>query len=120
MFTITNNELGKITISAEVAETIAGIAAMDSYGLVGMVAQDWQSNISALLGMENVRKGVKVTQEEDGLVVDVYVIIAYGMPIAEVAMRVMQNVKYALENNAKIPVHRVNVCVKGVRVQEGN
>lgn len=118
MFTIVNNELGKITISTEVAETLAGIAALESYGLVGMVAQDFQSNISSLLGIENVRKGVKVAEEEEGLVVDVYVIIAYGMPIAEVSMRVMQNVKYALENNAQIPVKRVNVVVKGVRVME--
>ncbi len=120
MLTIINNDLGQITISAEVAETLAGMAALDSYGLVGMVPQDWQTNISSLLGIENVRKGVKVTQGEDGLVVDVYVIIAYGMPIAEVSMRVMQNVKYALENNAQIPVGQVNVFVKGVRVQEDN
>lgn len=118
MYTIINNDLGRISISLEVAATLAGIAALDSYGLVGMVAQDFQSNLSSLLGRENVRKGVKVNVEEDGLAIDVYVIIAYGMPIAEVSMRVMQNVKYALEHHAQIPVTRVNVVVKGVRVME--
>ena len=116
MFIVKQNNLGTITMEKEVVETIAGIATVDCYGLVGMVAQDIQSNISSVLGIESIRKGVAVTSTDDGLVVDVFVIVGYGIKIHEVAHNVMQTVSYVLENNAGITVNKVNVNVKGVKV----
>ena len=46
MYTIKTTELGEITVEKAVVETIAGLAAIDCYGLVGMVAQDITSGIS--------------------------------------------------------------------------
>jgi uncharacterized alkaline shock family protein YloU len=81
-----------------------------------MVAQDIQSGISSILGIESIRKGVSVRSSEDGLIVDVYVIVGYGVKIKEVAYNVMQKVSYFLKNNAGLDVATVNVNVKGVRV----
>jgi len=116
MYTIKTTQLGEITVEKGVVETIAGLAALDCYGLVGMVAHNIQSGISNILGMESIRKGVEVTTSSDGLIVDVYVIVGYGIKISEVAANVMQKVTYVLEKNAGIPVARVNVNVKGVKV----
>jgi len=116
MFVIKSNELGDITVEKEVVETIAGLAALDSYGLVGMVAHNIQSGISTILGMDSIRKGVEVKETMNGLIVDVHVIVAYGIKISEVASNVIQNVSYVLEKNAGIPVAGVNVNVKGVKV----
>lgn len=116
MYTIKTNELGNITVSPDVVETIAGLAALDCYGLVGMVPHNIQSGITNILGIESVRKGVEVSSTEDGLVIDVHVIIGYGIKISEVASNVMQKVRYVLEHNAALPVAQVNVNVKGVRV----
>lgn len=116
MYNIKTNELGNITVEKEVVETLAGLAAMDCYGLVGMVAQDIQSGLSSILGIESIRKGVSVRNSEDGLIVDIYVIVGYGVKIKEVAHNVMHKVTYFLNNNAGLNVARVNVNVKGVRV----
>lgn len=116
MFKLKDSDLGNIMVSREVIETIAGLAAVDCYGLVGMVAQDLQSGITSMLGRETIRKGVQVRDTEDGLVVDLYVIVGYGVKIKEVAHNVMQKVGYVLENVAGIPVAMVNVNVKGVKV----
>ncbi len=116
MFTIKSNELGDITVEREVVETIAGLAALDCYGLVGMVAHNIQSGISNILGLESIRKGVEVKNSSDGLIVDVHVIVGYGIKISEVASNVMQKVSYVLEKSAGIPVAGVNVNIKGVKV----
>jgi uncharacterized alkaline shock family protein YloU len=116
MYKIRSNDLGDITITRELVETLAGLAALDCYGLVGMVPQNIQSGISNILGIESIRKGVEVSSTEEGLVIDVFVIVAYGIKISEVAANVMQKVTYVLENNAEIPVASVNVNVKGVKV----
>lgn len=116
MLKLQDNDLGSIMVNTEVIATIAGMAAVDCYGLVGMVAQDWQSGITSMLGRESIRKGVQVRDTEDGLVIDLYVIVGYGIKIKEVAHNVMQKVSYVLENIAGIPVAMVNVNVKGVKV----
>ena len=116
MYTIKTNEIGAVKVAVEVVQTIAGLAAMDCYGLVGMVAQDLQSGLTSILGRESVRKGVTVKTSEDGLEVDLHVIVGYGIKIKEVGNNVMQKVRYELERNAGIPVAAVNVNVRGVKV----
>jgi len=116
MYTIKTNELGEITVEKGVVETIAGLAALDCYGLVGMVPHNIQSGISNILGLESIRKGVEVTRSSDGLIIDVHVIVGYGIKISEVAANVMQKVTYVLEKSAGIPVAGVNVNIKGVKV----
>ena len=59
---------------------------------------------------------IEVSSTKEGLVIDVYVIVGYGIKISEVAFNVMQKVTYVLENNAELPVASVNVNVKGVKV----
>lgn len=116
MFNIKTNDLGEINVSEEVVETIAGLAAIDCYGLVGMVANTIQSEISSILGIESIRKGVEVTSSINGLTVDVHVIVGYGIKVSQVAYNIMQKVKYVLENSAGLPVDAVNVNVRGVKV----
>jgi len=116
MYKIRSNELGDITVTRELVETLAGLAALDCYGLVGMVPQNLQSGITNILGIESIRKGVQVSSSERGLIIDVYVIVGYGLKITEVAYNVMQKVTWVLENNAELPVASVNVNVKGVKV----
>ena len=96
MHKIKNTENGVIQVSKEVIQTIAGLAAVDCYGLVGMVSQDLQTGISGILGRENVRKGVDVHYTEQGFVIDLYVMMGYGVKMKEVASSVIQKVTYVL------------------------
>lgn len=116
MFILEKNEIGPITISNEAIETIAGLATVDSYGLVGMVSRKMSDGISSILGLETIRKGVEVKDTEDGLVLDVYIVVAYGTKISEVASNVIQKIRYNLGKTTGIKVAHVNVNVQGVKV----
>ncbi len=116
MFKILENELGEVTATPEVIETIAGLSAMDCYGLVGMVPHGLQDGIGNILKWDSVRRGVEVTATDDGLGVEMYCIVGYGVKISEVGANVIQNVSYALEKNTGIPVHHVNINIQGIRV----
>ena len=116
MFELATNELGKITIPKETVETIAGLATVDCYGLAGMVSRKVSNGIGSLLGLDSIRKGVEVKETEEGLVVDVYIMVTYGTKISEVAHNVMQKIRYVMEEVTGIKVARVNVNVQGVKV----
>jgi uncharacterized alkaline shock family protein YloU len=116
MYKIAQNDLGDIVVEREVVETIAGLSALDCYGLVGMVPKNIQEGIINVLGRDSVRRGVHVTALPDGLVVDLFCIVGYGVKISEVALNVIQQVTYALREDAGLPVTSVNVNVRGIKI----
>lgn len=110
------NEYGKVIISEEVIETIAGLAAMECYGLVGMSSHNVQDGLADLLGWENISKGIEVDIEEEKVELELNIIVEYGTNIQEVANNVMNRVKYVIEDKIGIHVEKININVQGVRV----
>ncbi|MDQ0190847.1 Asp23/Gls24 family envelope stress response protein [Alicyclobacillus cycloheptanicus] len=109
--------LGTITIAEDVVATLAGLAAMDCYGLVGMASRrQVKDSLSELLGRDNPGKGVEVRIDNDFVEVDLYIIVSYGTNIYEVAQNVREKVRYVLNQSIGIQVDRVNILVQGVRV----
>ncbi len=108
---------GQIDISNEVIATIAGGAAVDCYGIVGMASKkQLKDGIAEILRKENFTKGVLVRQEEDTVHIDMYIIVSYGTKISEVAHNVQSKVKYTLDQTVGLAVDSVNIFVQGVRV----
>ena len=114
----TVNENGKITISKEVLATIAGMAATDCFGVVGMSAKNIKDGIGTLLGRDSLSKGVEVIEKNEHISINVYIIVGYGTKISEVSKSVQAKVKYNLETMLGITANSVNVCVQGVRTLE--
>lgn len=110
------NALGEIVIADEVIATLAGISAMECYGIVGMASKRATDGLVELLGRENLSRGVKVYTHDDQITIDLYVIVEYGISIAAVARNIIETVKYNVENFTGMNVNRVNVMVEGVRV----
>lgn len=113
-----DNEYGTINISKEVISNLAGSSAMECYGLVGMASRSTTSGIVNLLKRENLSKGVKVEETENGLVVDLFVVIQFGTKISVVANNIIERVKYSVETITGLKVEKVNVNIEGVKVQE--
>ncbi|CAA7602746.1 Asp23 family, cell envelope-related function [Acididesulfobacillus acetoxydans] len=111
-----SNRLGKIDISEEVIAIIAGAAAVECYGLVGMSSRKITDGFAEILGRENLDRGVVVSIQDDRVFIDLYIIVGYGVRISEVAANVMERVRYTTENLTGLNVSEVNVNVQGVRV----
>ena len=112
------NSLGKIDISEEVISTIAGATAVECYGLVGMASRKITDGFADLLGRENLARGVVVSIKDNEVVIDLYIVVGYGVKISEVAASVMERVRYTTEKLTGLKVSQVNVNVQGVRILE--
>jgi uncharacterized alkaline shock family protein YloU len=114
------NEFGKMHISDQVMATIAGSAALDCYGLVGMASRkQLKDGIAELLGRDNLSRGVEVRRDQDGLLhIDLYIVVSYGTKISEVAHNIQVKVKYVLNEIIGLQVDRVHVFIQGVRVSQ--
>ncbi len=109
-------QLGKIVIAEELLAMLAGYAAIECYGLVGMSSRKIKDGISELLGRDNLSKGVEIKLDGDQLIVDLYIVVSYGTRIPQVAKNVMEKVQYTLEHITGLKVSQVNVNIQGVQV----
>ena len=100
-------ELGCIHISQDVLASIAAGAAAEVEGISGLMN----------LAKKSGARGVRLTLDDDGAAVDLYVMIRYGYAIPEVAEKIQTAVSSAIESMTGFPVKAVNVHVGGVTFQ---
>lgn len=98
-------ELGCIHISEDVLASIAAGAVAEVEG------------ISGLMNVKSNARGVRLTADEDGAAIDLYVMIRYGYAIPEVADKLQSAVSGAIESMTGFDVKAVNVHVGGVCFQ---
>ena len=110
------NNNGIITISNDVIATVAGDAATRCYGVVGMAVRNKADGLASLLKRDAMSKGIKVVAEDDGLVIDVHVIVGYCINIKTTSESIIESVKYNVESVTGFTVKHVNVNVESVRV----
>jgi uncharacterized alkaline shock family protein YloU len=108
---------GRIEVSPAAVATIANQLVLNSYGVVGMSAKNLADGLAQVLRPES-RRGVEVHIDEDRIVIDLYVVIEYGVRIATVAKNIMESVKFGVEKTMGVPITAVNVHVQGLRVSE--
>ena len=108
-----NTGLGKVEIAPEVIEVIAGIAASEVEG-VAQMRGNFASGVVERLGKKNHGKGVKVELSEEGIIVDVYCLMKFGISIPNVAREIQDNIRQALLNMTALDVKEVNIHVVGI------
>ena len=112
------NEYGLISIDNNVIARLAGISAMESYGIVGMASKDATDGLFELLKWDHLTKGIKVYSKNDTLTIDLHVILEYGVKISVVAKNIIDRVKFNVENLTGMTIDKINVYVEGIRVEK--
>ena len=111
-------DLGVVRISDEVVGVIAGLATTEINGIVGMSAGPVGGITQILTGKKNLSKGVKVTVGENSATIDLHIVVEYGVKIPEVALKVQENVKKAVESMTGLIVSAINIHVQNVLLQK--
>ncbi|MDO4539239.1 MAG: Asp23/Gls24 family envelope stress response protein [Coriobacteriales bacterium] len=106
---------GSLRVSNDVIADLAGYAALECYGVVGMAYTDEEQGVARLLPIHRLRKGIEVSMEPTGIVVDLHVILEQGVNMASVAQNLVSTVKFILNQIAEISDAEVRVHVEGMR-----
>ena len=86
--------LGDVSFSAEYFSTLVGEATKQCYGVAAMAPRDLTDRVrSAVRGVDDSAKGVRVTQEEGRLVIELHIVKdeveqATGLKVARVVVSV--------------------------------
>lgn len=103
-----------LTISEDVIGIIAGLAAAEVEGVSGMTLGIVDGINQFLGGNKKYSKGVKIEMEGNEVVINLFVIVRYGVKIPDVAFSIQNSVKGSVEGMTGLTVKAVNINVQGV------
>ena len=106
-------ELGSINISEDVIAGMVRNAVMEVEGVAGL-ANTAGAEISELLGIRTLSKGVKVQFADGKVVVDTIITVSYGSSVVKVARAVQEKVLAAVQATTGLEKVEVNVHVTGI------
>jgi uncharacterized alkaline shock family protein YloU len=109
---------GHLNISDRAIGDIVGWTVLECYGVVGMASPSLRQGVASLLSRDRLHQGIKVEQMADQLRIKLYIIVEYGLNVAEVAGNVRSQVAYNVERMTGRPVSGLHIYVQGVRLGE--
>ncbi len=71
-------------------------------------------NIQNMLSREKSSPGIKITEEDDHIIVNLEIIVYFGVNIPQLCYDIQTRVKNDLESNAELNVKAVNIRVEGL------
>ena len=110
-------ELGAIRIHNSVIATIARLAALKVPGVVEM-SGTFAEGLASMVGKASFDRGIKVDMEDQKVNLDLHIVIAFGVRIPQVAWRIQNDVRKAIEDMTGKKIGLINVIVQGVRMPE--
>jgi uncharacterized alkaline shock family protein YloU len=105
---------GRSIITSRAIVDIVRIAVQSSYGVTGFSDPSFGHRLMRWVGM--VRPGIRLTTV-GGLHLDVFITVAFGVPVAEVARQVDSAVRYSLLHYIGAEVAGLAIHVDGLRYQ---
>jgi uncharacterized alkaline shock family protein YloU len=112
------SDLGQITIAPEAIAQVVGRVAAECYGVVGMSLRapgPARERVTRLLPKGKPGRGIVVRNEDGAVALELYVVVAYGLNLAEVAGTVRSRVAYEVERVTGLRVASVDVHIQDVK-----
>ena len=107
---------GNLHIADDVLANIAGNAALECYGVVGMTSPDPVNGLASILPAYKLQRGVIIENTDAGVHVDLYVVIEYGTNISTVSQNLKDSVSFALKHFACVNLSDVVVHVQDIKI----
>lgn len=111
-----NTKIGEVLIDNDVLAKYAGSSAVECFGVVGMASVNMKDGFAKLLKRDGLSHGVNITINNNKIIIDLHIIVSYGVSISAVAENLISNVKYKVEEFTGMEVEKINIYVEGVRV----
>jgi uncharacterized alkaline shock family protein YloU len=104
---------GRSLVSRRAIVDVVRSATLGSYGVIGFAGGGPVGRIAERLGLGP--RGIRLALT-GGLAIDLDLVVAHGLPIAEVARQVDSAVRYAIRRALGREVDRLTIHVDGLRV----
>ncbi len=107
--------LGNVSFTDGYFSTLVGEATKQCYGVAAMAPRNMTDTVKSMVyGSDYPEKGVRVTQQNGRLVIELHIAVSYGLNISTAARSISHRVKDEVEQATGLKVARVVVSVDDV------
>ncbi len=107
--------LGDIIFTGDYFSALVSEAAQSCYGVAGMASRGVTDTVKGLvLGNQFPEKGVLVTEENGKLVIELHIVVSFGVNIATASKSITHRVRDEVELATGLKVARVTVAVDDI------
>ena len=107
--------LGNVSFTDGYFSTLVGEATKQCYGVAAMAPRDMTDAVKSMVyGSDYPEKGVRVTQQNGRLVIELHIAVSYGLNISPAARSISHRVKDEVELATGLKVARIDVYVDDV------
>ena len=112
---IHEENIGEVKIADDIIAVCAVNAILRTEGVAGLSGNITEMISEKIMRKESISKGIKVNQSDEGVQIDVFVDVEYGVKIPVVAWDIQKNVKAEIESMTDRTVTAVNIHVMRVK-----
>lgn len=105
---------GRSIVTRRAIADIVRTAVQGSYGVTGFSDPSFSRRLLRWVGLD--RPGIRLTTE-GGVRLDLFITVAFGVPVAEVARQVDSAVRYSLHHYVGADIEALTIHVDGLRYQ---
>ena len=106
---------GETQLTNEFFTQLIGESIKRCYGGLGMAhSTPTDTLIGRFIKEEKVDKGVVVREEDGMLVIDLHIVIMYGLNINTIINSIKERVTYVVENTTNLKVRRINISIDDI------
>jgi uncharacterized alkaline shock family protein YloU len=114
------NHLGLIEVTQGYFNEVIGNAVSNCFGVAGMANTNARQGIRSAVRRrhEYLDQGVRVYKDGNGVMVDLHIIVTYGLNISAIVRSIVNRVSYTIEEATGLNVKKINVFVDGMLREE--
>ena len=107
--------LGNVSFTDGYFSTLVGEATKQCYGVAAMAPRNMTDAVKSMVyGSDYPEKGVRVTQQNGRLVIELHIAVSYGLNISTAAQSISHRVRDEVEAATGLKVARVTVAVDDI------
>lgn len=113
------NHMGTIEITENYFVNLIGNTVSSCFGVVGMAHSNRTQQIRGFLrrGLIFPDQGVSVQEHKNGLIIELHIIMTYGLNINAICQSITNKVKYTVEEATGMKVAKIKVFVDGMKAE---
>ncbi len=109
------NYLGVLEISEKYLKTLIAKTVTSCFGVTSMNLCGTKQGVKTLLPSYNkLDTGILIKHKDSKVIVDLHITVSYGVNISAIVESIIHKVKYTVEDQTDLSVHKVNVFIDGM------
>lgn len=113
-----DNHMGKISISDAYFASLVTQVASECFGVVGLANSSPAQGLRSLFSKKEIPdKGVRIRSSGGELVIDLHIVVSYGVNVAVIIKSIANKVSYSVQAASGLTVSKVNIYVAEMKTQ---